>query len=105
MFIRVAADGTVTLEDRGNFRAFKIVAEGGPARIAAVRQALGATADLPDAGSAWVSEKALRSWPGVSRDIQWQAALDSMIEKARPHGWIDDRRRAIKAHVEWTDEA
>ena len=24
-----------------------------------------------------------------------------MIEKARPHGWIDDSRKAIKAHVEW----
>jgi len=24
-----------------------------------------------------------------------------MIEKARPHGWIDDARQAIKAHVEW----
>jgi hypothetical protein len=24
-----------------------------------------------------------------------------MIEKARPHGWIDDNRNAIKAHVEW----
>jgi len=25
-----------------------------------------------------------------------------MIEKARRHGWIDDRRRAIKAHIEWS---
>ena len=24
-----------------------------------------------------------------------------MIEKARPHGWIDDERKAIKAHIEW----
>jgi len=24
-----------------------------------------------------------------------------MIEKARPHGWIDDVRKASKAHVEW----
>jgi hypothetical protein len=24
-----------------------------------------------------------------------------MIEKARPHGWIDDQRKAIKAHIEW----
>jgi len=24
-----------------------------------------------------------------------------MIEKARPHGWIDDARKAIKAHIEW----
>ena len=29
------------------------------------------------------------------------AALGAMIEKARPHGWIDDARAAIKAHIEW----
>jgi hypothetical protein len=24
----------------------------------------------------------------------------NFVEKARPHGWIDDERNAIKAHVE-----
>jgi len=24
-----------------------------------------------------------------------------MIEKARPHGWIDDESKAIKADIEW----
>ena len=28
-------------------------------------------------------------------------SLTAMIEKARPHGWIDEARKAIKAHVEW----
>jgi hypothetical protein len=31
----------------------------------------------------------------------WQQALTGMIEKAKPHGWIDAQRQAIKAHVEW----
>ena len=33
MFVKLAADGRVSLEDRDNFRAFKLVVEGGPARL------------------------------------------------------------------------
>jgi len=43
----------------------------------------------------------LRHWPGVERDDAWQQSFSAMIEKARPHGWIDDQRKAIKAHIEW----
>ena len=55
----------------------------------------------PDADTAWISQAALRRWPEVAQDAAWQQALAAMIEKARPHGWIDDARAAIKAHVEW----
>jgi hypothetical protein len=48
-----------------------------------------------------VFETALRKWPGVEFDDEWQQSLTVMIDKARPHGWIDDTRKAIKAHVEW----
>ena len=33
MFVKLSVDGNVTLEDRDNFRAFKLVVEGGPARL------------------------------------------------------------------------
>ena len=36
-----------------------------------------------------------------SNDAAWQQNFSAMIEKARPHGWIDDQRNAIKAHIEW----
>jgi hypothetical protein len=38
----------------------------------------------------------------LAQDTAWQAALTGMIDKARPHGWIDEARAAIKAHLEWT---
>jgi hypothetical protein len=28
-----------------------------------------------------------------------------MIEKAKPHGWIDEQKKAIKAHIEWIEPA
>ena len=103
MFVKLSADGRVALEDRDNFRAFKLVVEGGPARFDSARKALSGTAELPDQATAWIYEAALRQRPEVAQDTAWQASLGAMIEKARPHGWIDDTRKAIKAHIEWTE--
>ena len=101
MFLKVAPDGVVTLEDRDNFRAFKLVVERPRDRFDELRGALAGTADVPDRNTAWIFEAALRRWPAVASDDAWQQGLTAMIEKARPHGWIDDARKAIKAHVEW----
>jgi hypothetical protein len=103
LFIKVSADGRVTLEDRDNFRAFKLVVEGSPAALDAIRPALADVADLPDRDTAWIFEHALRQQPEVAQDTTWQANLGTMMEKAKPHGWIDEQRKAIKAHIEWTE--
>ena len=105
MFVKVAADGSVSLEDRDNFRAFKLVVEGGPPRLEQARRALSGTAELPDQATAWIYEKALRERAEVANDDAWQGNLGTMIEKARPHGWIDEQKNAIKAHIEWTEKA
>ncbi len=101
MFLKLTAAGELTFEDRQNFRAFKLVIEGGRERLDAVRKALSGKAELPDADTAWISQDALRRWPGVEHDAAWQQNFGAMIEKARPHGWIDEVRQAIKAHIEW----
>jgi hypothetical protein len=102
MFVKVSA-GRVSLQDHNNFRAFKVVIEGRPDSIDSARRALSGTAELPDQSTAWVSEAALRRWPDVADDAEWQKNLSAMIEKAKPHGWIDEARQAIKAHIEWTE--
>ena len=101
MYVRLTADRRVLLEDRDNFRAFKLVVEARREDIAAVRDALAGTAELADAETAWISQAALRRRPEVANDPVWQASFDAMIDKAKPHGWIDEARAAIKAHVEW----
>ena len=58
MFVKLSATGSVTLEDRDNFRAFKLVVEGGPARLEQARRALANTAELPDEATAWIFELA-----------------------------------------------
>ena len=101
MFLKVSATGDVSWEDRDNFRAFKLVVEGDRARLDDIRRAVAGKAELPDADTAWIFEEALRRWPDVAHDAAWQQNFSAMIEKARPHGWIDEARKAIKAHIEW----
>ena len=104
MFVKLSATGSVTLEDRDNFRAFKLVVEGGPARLEQARRALADTAELPDQATAWIFEQALRQRTEVAGDTAWQGNLGAMMEKAKPHGWINEQKKAIKAHIEWTEK-
>jgi hypothetical protein len=101
VFLKLTASGELLFEDRDNFRAFKLMVEGGPDRLDAVRKATAGKAELPDPETAWIFQDALRHWPGLKDDAAWQQNFAAMIEKARPHGWIDDARKAIKAHIEW----
>ena len=101
MFLKLTATGELQFEDRQNFRAFKLVVEGDRSRLEAIRSALANKAELPDAETAWIYETTIRQWSGVEHDAAWQKNFSAMIEKARPHGWIDDQRNAIKAHIEW----
>src|SRR5262245_58974094 len=102
MFIKVSGSVRITLEDRDNFRAFKLVIDGGTEQLEAARKALSGTAEFLDSSHAWIFEAALRKRPETANDTAWQQNLSTMIEKARPHGWIDDQKKAIKAHIEWT---
>ena len=101
MIVKLTADRRVVLEDRDNFRAFKLVVEGRREDLDAARRALAGIAELSDADTAWVSQDALRLLPEVATDTAWQQSFATMVEKAKPHGWIDEARKAIKAHVEW----
>jgi hypothetical protein len=100
MFVKVSG-GRVTLEERDNFRAFKLVVQGPRDDLDAVRRALADAAEVVDADTAWISEAWLRGQPELAQNTDWQQSLSAMIDKARPHGWIDDTRKAIKTHVEW----
>ncbi len=80
MFVKVTADRSVVLEDRDNFRAFKLVVEAPRENLDAIRSALQDTAELSDADTAWISQDALRLRPEVAADTAWQQSFAAMIE-------------------------
>ena len=101
MIISVHASNDVTLDEPQNFRGFKVVVKIPDASLEEAQHALSGIATMPDRETAWVSAEALRQWRGVKDDPEWQKGFEAMIEKATPHGWIDEANSAIKAHVEW----
>ena len=72
MFVKLGIDGSVTLEDRDNFRAFKLVVEGAPKRLDQARRALANTAEIVDETHAWIYEQALRQRPALPKREQAQ---------------------------------
>jgi hypothetical protein len=102
MILSVRGGKQVTFDDQHNFRAFKVVVEVPQATLGDVQVALAGVASVPNRDTAWVSANALRRWPSVKDDAAWQQGFDAMIEKAKPHGWIDEAKGTIKAHVEWS---
>jgi hypothetical protein len=97
MFIHVTRDFTVTLEEPQDFKKFKLVIDADRSATAKLDAALSGVATLSDEGHAWVSEAWLR---GRDTTAAWQDGLTAMITVAKKYGWVDDEKKAIRAHVE-----
>lgn len=98
MIVALTKTGVFELNEPDDFRNFKVVVDAGPEGLAGLRDHLAGSVDFDDADTAWVAIAALRDWSG---DASWQQGLAAMIEKARPHGWIDPAGLRVRAHVEW----
>ena len=101
MFIQVSG-GRARLEDHHNFREFKIVVDQEIEDWKMLRTALVGIARVDDGLPGWVLPSALRADPLVAGDGVWQSGFDAMIDKARPHGWVDPQSGEIRAHIVWS---
>jgi len=101
MYLRLA-NGRTELIESENFRAFKVVVDGGIVDFGVAKQILAPIGELVDTSTAWIPERVLRDWPTLKNKSDWQNGLTSMIEKARPCGWVNPDTGSIRAHVEWT---
>jgi len=101
MFVRVDKDFNVSFEDTGDFKKFHIEVQHGQDALGKVSEALKAVAAVDDAEHGWVYESALREWEGMAGDQAFQDGFSDMLEKVKPHGWYDEERKAIQAHIEW----
>lgn len=93
-------EGRLCLEQAGDFNAFKVVvAQGAHAwpEVAASFQGLGR---FEGERTCWVSRQGLQSLAGAQATPEWLQAVQAMVDKARPHGWVDGATVDIRAHVE-----
>jgi hypothetical protein len=102
MFIHVTKDFAVALEEAHDFKKFKLVIDAPGKDAPRLSTALDGVATLDPEGHAWVSENWLR---GRNSDAPWQDGLTAMIGVAKKYGWVDEQKKAIRAHIEWPNRA
>lgn len=95
MLLRVAADGTVTLEEADNFRRFSV----GAAPGAPLARALDGIARLEGETHAWISPAGLRRLAPQAGQPEWEDGFGKMLAYAASKGWTD-AEGAVRAHIE-----
>jgi len=96
VYILIAANGRLSLEESDNMRAFSIVAAEGGA--AATR--LSAIATPAEAQHYWLDADAVIEFSGRKDDEQWVAGFWDMLARAEAYGYSDMKNKRVKAHVD-----
>jgi hypothetical protein len=105
LIIEISSGFAARMRDPEDFRRFHVELDVDKAALPELRVRLGDLADWVDAEVAWIAVAALRLLPGVTADPTWENDLATMIENARPHGWIREQPHpAIRAHLVWKKE-
>ena len=100
MHIRIAGNGTVSLEDAQNFRGFSIVTDTAGTSLPPAFHDM--ATDAGD-GRWWLDADAVVGLSGHAGDDAWTARFWAMLEGAEPYGFADLAKRRVKAHVETPD--
>ena len=96
MYILIAADGQLSLEDSDNMGAFSIVEEEGG--NAATR--LAAIATAAEEQHYWLDANAVVELSGRKYDQQWVQGFWDMLAQVEAYGYSDMQNKRVKAHVE-----
>lgn len=92
MFLKIADDGTLSLEETDDFKKFHISGAPGGAAFEALAEDAGE-------GHYWLEADAIVALSGRADDGAWCDAFWAMLEKVEPYGFADVKGRRIKAHV------
>jgi len=95
VYLKLADDGTLTLEETDDFKRFHIAADPDKLSEAGFQ---GMAEDAGD-GHYWLDADAVAKLSGRSGDAEWMAGFWAMLEKAAPYGYADLEGRRIKAHL------
>ena len=96
MYIQIGPDGTVTLEDSDNMRAFSIV----EAQPGTARNSLASIGEAAEDNHYWLDANAVVELSGRKSDADWVDRFWEMLSKAEPYGYSDIAGQRVKAHIE-----
>ena len=101
MIVMVNSDRSVSLVQAEDFKRFRCEIQIPNATQEEAQFALNGIAEVENLETAWVDVDALFALERDATSPQWTASAQTMIEKARLHGWVRDQPLAIKSHIVW----
>lgn len=96
MYIQITGDGSLTLEDIDNMKAFSIVeAVSGTSTLA-----LTDIAKPAEDNHYWIDAEAVIQLSSKRHDPHWVDGFWDMLRKVEAYGYSDLQAKRVKAHVE-----
>jgi hypothetical protein len=96
MYIQIAADNSLSLEDTDNMKAFSIVE-------AVTGQSVMALAEIAEAAGDnhyWIDANAVIQLSSQNDNPQWVNGFWDMLKMVEAYGYSDMENKRVKAHVE-----
>ena len=94
----------VTLREPLDCKAFHLEASGDQVGLGPALEATGVGRLLPS-GDAMIDVVAIRRLAGGRMPASWEPDFKAMLQYAESKGWLDEGRRAVRAHVEQTPQS
>ena len=100
MYIRVAENGELGLQDSDNFGAFAVVRA---SRVTPLAQ-LAEMATAAEHDHYWLDAEAVLELSGRKHDQQWVRNFRAMLASVAPYGYFDMSNNRVKAHMETSND-
>lgn len=95
MYLLIAADGQLSMQDIDNMRAFAIIEE----EDGSARTSLGDIAAAAEDNHYWIDADAVIELSGRNDDQIWIEGFWDMLAKVEAYGYSDMALKRVKAHV------
>jgi hypothetical protein len=100
MYIQIAGDGSLSLEDCDNMKAFSIVEPVDASATGKAVTALSAIAEPAEENHYWIDAEAVVQLSSQGGNPQWLENFWNMLKQVEAYGYSDVENKRIKAHVE-----
>lgn len=104
MIIVLHADGSVVLEQAGDFHRFHCEMSDGIADWEQARE-LFPIGEIESRETAWVDENALYALGGATEGPEWIDQARAMVASAANYGWVRQRAPTVRSHIVWRQKA
>ena len=100
MILNIGGNGHAQLVEAGDLQRLRCEIAMPPADEGRWQTACQGIASI-EADHAWIAIAWLKAAGTLSQDADWPHRFETMIDKARPHGWVSADGQSVRAHIVW----